>query len=85
MRLGHDSGMQGEAGMVGYPAAGVDLVFMQEYRQLYSLQELPVPFHQPPIAHRLYWASRYDKDPANQWIRNLVMTEFQALLHESGS
>lgn len=55
-------------------------ILLQDSLDAFGLVALPVPFVQSPIAHRVYWASRYDNDPANLWLRGIVRAEFEALI-----
>lgn len=39
-----------------------------------SLQRWRMPFSLPKVQLHLYWHSNNDKDPPNQWLRNVVMS-----------
>lgn len=39
----------------------------------FELAVLPHPVKLPEIAIHLFWHARYQKDPANQWLRNLIV------------
>jgi DNA-binding transcriptional LysR family regulator len=39
----------------------------------FDLQALPHPIKLPQIAINLFWHAKYQKDPANQWLRNLIV------------
>ena len=38
----------------------------------FNLKQVPHPVKLPQIAINLFWHARYQKDPANQWLRTLV-------------
>ncbi|MCY1383390.1 PCP degradation transcriptional activation protein [compost metagenome] len=40
--------------------------------QPFGLKQLPHPVDLPRIAINLFWHAKYHKDPANQWLRNLI-------------
>ena len=46
----------------------------------FALRHLPHPVDLPRIAINQFWHARYHKDPANQWLRNLVFD-----LHADGA
>jgi DNA-binding transcriptional LysR family regulator len=54
-------------------------ILMQERLRELDLLQRPVPYEQTPIAQRLYWAERYNNEPANQWLRNLIQQQFMML------
>lgn len=54
-------------------------ILMQDSMHEHDLIQLPVPFEQNPIEQRLYWAERYNNDPASLWLRGILMQEFNAL------
>jgi DNA-binding transcriptional LysR family regulator len=39
----------------------------------FELAVLPHPVKLPEIAIHLFWHAKYQKDPANQWLRNLIV------------
>lgn len=41
--------------------------------QPFDLKHLPHPVELPRIAINVFWHAKYHKDPANQWLRNLVI------------
>lgn len=42
----------------------------------HGLRACPPPLAMPPLPHRVYWASRLDKDPALSWFRTHVRAVF---------
>ena len=44
-----------------------------------SLRLLPLPFELPPIQPHLYWHANLAVDPANQWLRQLVVDACRTL------
>lgn len=44
-----------------------------------SLRLLPLPFELPPIQPHLYWHANLAADPANQWLRQLVVDACRSL------
>ena len=49
-----------------------------------SLRLLPLPFDLPPIQPHLYWHANTAADPANQWLRQLVLDACRSLAGETG-
>jgi DNA-binding transcriptional LysR family regulator len=70
--------------MVAPLVAGSDLiatlpaVAMVDAVDHHGLQMREPPFEMPPMPHRVYWASRLDKDPALAWFRRHVRAVFDA-------
>ncbi|GHA75020.1 LysR family transcriptional regulator [Formosimonas limnophila] len=54
-------------------------ILMQDSLRELDLVQRPVPYEQQPISQRLYWAERYNNDPANQWLRQLIKQHFETL------
>jgi DNA-binding transcriptional LysR family regulator len=44
----------------------------------FQLASTPVPFDLPEIPIDLFWSARYHRDPANQWLRTLMVDTFIA-------
>jgi DNA-binding transcriptional LysR family regulator len=42
----------------------------------FDLASTPVPFDLPAIPIDLFWSARYHRDPANQWLRTLMVDTF---------
>jgi hypothetical protein len=42
----------------------------------FGLTAVPVPFELPKIPINLFWSARYHRDPANQWLRQLMVDTF---------
>ncbi len=63
---------------VGHILQSTDMVATVPERLAYSmvkpfdLKYVPHPVKLPQIAINLFWHARYQKDPANQWLRTLV-------------
>ncbi|MES2190532.1 MAG: LysR family transcriptional regulator [Pseudomonadota bacterium] len=63
---------------VGHILQSTDMVATVPERLAYSmakpfnLKHVPHPVKLPQIAINLFWHARYQKDPANQWLRTLV-------------
>jgi DNA-binding transcriptional LysR family regulator len=49
----------------------------------YGLQPLAPPIPLPPFRARFFWSSRLDGDPANQWIRGIVLRIYRNLHQEA--
>jgi|JI10StandDraft_1071094.scaffolds.fasta_scaffold31931_2 DNA-binding transcriptional LysR family regulator len=70
--------------MVAPLVAGSDLiatlpaVAMVDAVEHYGLQVRQPPLEMPPMPHRVYWASRLDKDSALAWFRRQVHAVFDA-------
>jgi DNA-binding transcriptional LysR family regulator len=44
----------------------------------FGLTAVPVPFELPAIPINLFWSARYHRDPANQWLRQLMVDTFNS-------
>jgi DNA-binding transcriptional LysR family regulator len=44
----------------------------------FELAWTPVPFDLPEIPINLFWSARYHRDPANQWLRTLMVETFMS-------
>jgi DNA-binding transcriptional LysR family regulator len=42
----------------------------------FDLSSVPVPFELPSIPINLFWSARYHRDPANQWLRTMMVETF---------
>jgi DNA-binding transcriptional LysR family regulator len=42
----------------------------------FALSSVPVPFELPSIPINLFWSARYHRDPANQWLRTMMVETF---------
>jgi DNA-binding transcriptional LysR family regulator len=42
----------------------------------FGLKHVPHPLPLPPIGINLFWHAKFHKDPANQWLRNIVFESF---------
>jgi DNA-binding transcriptional LysR family regulator len=42
----------------------------------FDLTSVPVPFELPSISINLFWSARYHRDPANQWLRTMMVEAF---------
>jgi DNA-binding transcriptional LysR family regulator len=42
----------------------------------FDLTSVPVPFELPPISINLFWSARYHRDPANRWLRTIMVEAF---------
>lgn len=62
----------------GHILASTDLIatvperLAERMAKPFGLKYLPHPVDLPRIAINLFWHAKYHKDPANQWLRNLV-------------
>jgi len=54
-------------------------ITMVEDMQVYDLQALRPPVPIPPFASRFLWSSRLANDPANRWIRGIVLDSYTFL------
>ncbi|MBI4985830.1 MAG: LysR family transcriptional regulator, partial [Rhodocyclales bacterium] len=43
----------------------------------FDLRYVPHPFDLPPIDIGLFWHAKYHRDPANQWLRELIAAHFR--------
>lgn len=51
----------------------------------HGLWACPPPLAMPPLPHRVYWASRLDKDPALTWFRTHVRAMFDAHIQRANA
>ena len=71
---------------IGHILQSTDLIatvperLAERMAQPFGLKQLPHPVELPNIAINLFWHAKYHKDPANQWLRNLVFE-----LHADGA
>lgn len=67
---------------VGYLLHETDLITTVPQRLVnrcagpFGLSSVPVPFELPSIAIDLFWSARYHRDPANQWLRTMMVETF---------
>lgn len=67
---------------VGYLLHDTDLITTVPRRLVnrcvgpFDLTSVPVPFELPPIPINLFWSARYHRDPANQWLRAMMVDAF---------
>jgi DNA-binding transcriptional LysR family regulator len=67
---------------VGYVLQETDLIATVPRRLVercagpFALSSVPVPFELPPIPIDLFWSARYHRDPANQWLRSMMVETF---------
>jgi DNA-binding transcriptional LysR family regulator len=67
---------------VGYLLHDTDLVTTVPKRLVnrcagpFDLTSVPVPFELPSIPINLFWSARYHRDPANQWLRTMMVDTF---------
>jgi DNA-binding transcriptional LysR family regulator len=67
---------------VGYLLQETDLIATVPQRLVnrcagpFALSSVPVPFELPSIPINLFWSARYHRDPANQWLRTMMVETF---------
>lgn len=67
---------------VGHILQNTDLIatvperFANSCTSPFGLVSLPLPIDLPEIAINLFWHSKYHKDPANKWLRQLIFDLF---------
>jgi DNA-binding transcriptional LysR family regulator len=67
---------------VGYLLHETDLITIVPRRLVdrcvgpFDLSFAPVPFELPSISIDLFWSARYHRDPANQWLRTMMVETF---------
>jgi DNA-binding transcriptional LysR family regulator len=67
---------------VGYLLHETDLITTVPRRLVnrcagpFGLSFVPVPFELPSIPINLFWSARYHRDPANQWLRTMMVETF---------
>jgi len=67
---------------VGYLLYETDLITTVPQRLVnrcagpFVLSSVPVPFELPSIPIDLFWSARYHRDPANQWLRAMMVETF---------
>jgi DNA-binding transcriptional LysR family regulator len=67
---------------VGYLLHETDLITTVPRRLVnrcagpFDLTSVPVPFELPSIPINLFWSARYHRDPANQWLRTMMVEAF---------
>ena len=67
---------------VGYLLQETDLITTVPQRLInrcagpFALSAVPVPFELPSIPINLFWSARYHRDPANQWLRTMMVETF---------
>jgi DNA-binding transcriptional LysR family regulator len=67
---------------VGYLLHKTDLITTVPRRLVdrclgpFDLSFVAVPFELPSISIDLFWSARYHRDPANQWLRNIMVDTF---------
>lgn len=59
------------------------LPLVHESLQRYGLVAPPTAFPMKPFAQRFIWSSRLTNDPANRWIRQILMQCFEQVLQGS--
>lgn len=65
--------------------ATVPEVFAIRSVKHFNLRYCPHPIDLPQIDIGLYWHTRFHRDPANRWLRNLLADQFRhVLLHKAG-
>ncbi len=67
---------------VGHILQSSDLIatvperFAQKCAKPFQLETSPLPFTLPDIAIKLFWHAKYNRDPANMWLRQQMMELF---------
>ena len=67
---------------VGYLLHETDLITTVPRRLVdrcvgpFDLSFVPAPFELPSISIDLFWSARYHRDPANQWLRTMMVDTF---------
>jgi DNA-binding transcriptional LysR family regulator len=67
---------------VGHILQSSDLIatvperFAHKCEQPFQLETSPLPFKIPDIAIKLFWHSKYNRDPANMWLRQTLVDLF---------
>lgn len=67
---------------VGHILQSTDLIatvperFAERCYEPFGLNSCPVPFQLPEIAINLFWHTKYNHDPANIWLRQLIVELF---------
>jgi DNA-binding transcriptional LysR family regulator len=50
--------------------------FAQKCEQPFQLETSPLPFKLPEIAINLFWHAKYNREPANMWMRQRIVELF---------
>ena len=67
---------------VGHILQNSDLIatvperFAQKCAEPFQLETSPLPFKLPEIAINLFWHAKYNREPANMWLRQLMVELF---------
>jgi len=67
---------------VGHILQSSDLIatvperFAQKCAEPFQLETSPLPFKMPDIAINLFWHAKYNREPANMWLRQLMVDLF---------
>jgi DNA-binding transcriptional LysR family regulator len=67
---------------VGHILQSSDLIatvperFAQKCAEPFQLETSPLPFKLPDIAINLFWHAKYNREPANMWLRQLMVDLF---------
>ena len=67
---------------VGHILQSSDLIatvperFAQKCSGPFQLETSPLPFNLPEIAINLFWHAKYNREPANMWLRQRIIELF---------
>jgi DNA-binding transcriptional LysR family regulator len=67
---------------VGHILQSSDLIatvperFAQKCAEPFQLETSPLPFKLPDIAIHLFWHAKYNREPANMWLRQKMVALF---------
>ena len=54
------------------------------YTRYLPVRVLPSPFELPQLAEAIQWHSRFDQDPGNRWLRDLIKAVASTSIHTKG-
>lgn len=58
--------------------ATLPLRLVHRHQAPFGLSWVPLPFEVDPIPLAIFWSARYHRDPANQWLRRMIVRLFGA-------